>query len=323
MRLSTSRYIFLFNSNILKDENKMNSQQAKRIQLVDLLAKLGFDPQQQKNGGREFWYCSPFRDEKTASFKVLTTNNVWYDHGEGEGGNVLDFALKYANLTSIKEALAWLSNYGDSLPFIPVPKHSRNTKQSSNKSENKHVLKSAKALHMPLLFDYAQSRGIDRILAREYLQQVHFYNTKNPEKTFFALGFENASGGFEYRNSYFGGTIGSKDVTHIRGNTNFEQVDVFEGFFDFLSFLVLAKQKTPKSNVIVLNSLSMTQRAINIIHQEHYSSIRLWLDNDPAGDKATNTFLEALSGVKDCRTRYAPKKDLNDFLKAKNAELDM
>lgn len=64
-----------------------NCHQAKQIELVSYLNHLGFQPE--KIVGDDYWYLSPFRDEKHASFKVNSRRNVWYDFGTGEGGTLL------------------------------------------------------------------------------------------------------------------------------------------------------------------------------------------------------------------------------------------
>jgi DNA primase len=66
---------------------------AKQIDLVDYLASLGHQPQKVNN--QDYWYLSPLRDEKTASFKVNRKLNVWYDHATGKGGNVIDLGTEY------------------------------------------------------------------------------------------------------------------------------------------------------------------------------------------------------------------------------------
>jgi DNA primase len=46
------------------------------------------------NQGTNYWYYSPFRNETQPSFKVNERLNVWYDHGMGEGGTILDLSAK-------------------------------------------------------------------------------------------------------------------------------------------------------------------------------------------------------------------------------------
>ena len=66
----------------------MNISQAKLINLVDFLEKEGHKAIKQK--GNIHWYISPIRSEKTASFKVDSRRNEWYDYGIGAGGDIFD-----------------------------------------------------------------------------------------------------------------------------------------------------------------------------------------------------------------------------------------
>jgi DNA primase len=85
----------------------MNTAQAKQIQIADYLQTLGIKPSIIK--GDNYWYRSPFREEQSASFKVDTAKNIWYDHGTGEGGNILDLVMRMYNTHSIETALTYLS----------------------------------------------------------------------------------------------------------------------------------------------------------------------------------------------------------------------
>src|SRR5438874_13426296 len=67
--------------------------EARQINLVDYLFSLGFQPQKVKNN--DYWYLSPLREEKEASFKVNRKLNLWYDHGLGKGGSIIDFGMLY------------------------------------------------------------------------------------------------------------------------------------------------------------------------------------------------------------------------------------
>lgn len=59
----------------------------------------------------------------------------------------------------------------------------------------------------------------------------------------FAIGFPNASGGYEVRNKYFKGCIAPKGITHIRQTGEPKTTCyVFEGFMDYLSFLTLRQK---------------------------------------------------------------------------------
>ncbi len=73
----------------------MKCEEANKLDLVEYLFSLGFTPT--KIRGNNYWYISPLRDEKEASFKIDRNKKVWYDHGAGKGGTVVDFVMQYFN----------------------------------------------------------------------------------------------------------------------------------------------------------------------------------------------------------------------------------
>ena len=81
----------------------MNCEQANQMDLVDYLFTLGYSPA--KISGNNYWYYSPFREEKTSSFKIDRAKNIWYDHGENKGGKSVDFAKQFFNCNT-SEALS-------------------------------------------------------------------------------------------------------------------------------------------------------------------------------------------------------------------------
>jgi hypothetical protein len=72
-------------------------RQAREIDMVDYLSSIGFQPQKIRNN--DYWYLSPLREEKEASFKVNRRLNVWYDFGIGSGGDIIDFGVLYHHCT--------------------------------------------------------------------------------------------------------------------------------------------------------------------------------------------------------------------------------
>jgi len=75
----------------------ISSEKARKLDMVDYLSKLGYQPSKIKNF--DYWYLSTLRHEKTASLKVNKKLNCWYDHGIGNGGNLIDFAILFHNFT--------------------------------------------------------------------------------------------------------------------------------------------------------------------------------------------------------------------------------
>src|SRR3954471_6977731 len=72
-------------------------EDARQIDMVDYLSSIGYTPTKIRNF--DYWYLSPLRQEKTASFKINRKLNCWYDHGIGKGGNLIDFAILHHNCT--------------------------------------------------------------------------------------------------------------------------------------------------------------------------------------------------------------------------------
>jgi hypothetical protein len=95
-------------------------------------------------------------------------------------------------------------------------------------------------------------------------------------------------------------------------------VAIFEGFFDFLSTLVYYGQTQPNANVLVLNSVSMIDRAIDQLKGQGIHTLYTYLDHDAAGE-TTKAHLEANPNhfdVQNASKFYHGHKDANDMLMA-------
>lgn len=283
----------------------MNITAAKSISFTALLEALGHNPVRQ-GVGQEFWYLSPFRTEKTPSFKVKD-DRVFYDHGEGFGGTIIDFSLRYRNSNSIKEVLEWLSQY-DYLNRRDIQLKPQRKTNESNIQVNV-----VKPLSSWALKHYVKEvRKIDLDIARHYFKEIKY---TVHDKQYFALGFANRSGSFELRNAFFKGSTGFKDISLIQSPYNPDKtLSVFEGSFDFLSVLTRMKSNYLASDVLVLNSLALQGRAIELIQSKGYQDIYTYLDNDIAGLEATKKFEQLPCHVMSQNHRYVGFKDLNEQL---------
>ncbi len=61
-----------------------------------------------KQRGVEFWGCCPFHNEKTPSFKVDSTTQLWHCFGCGEGGDVFGYVMRSEEM-SFPEAVRYLA----------------------------------------------------------------------------------------------------------------------------------------------------------------------------------------------------------------------
>ena len=278
----------------------MNTKQAKKIQIINYLQIIDVLPQKETRG--KYYYISPFRKEKDASFKVDANLNLWYDYGTGSGGNIIDLCMKINN-TTVSGALAILSDLKISNDFFSF-------QQQKTSKQRELTIKHTQTLQNKALIQYLQSRKISLNIAKLYLTET-YYKVNN--KQYFALSFKNDKNGYELRNKYFKGSTSPKYYTTITGTHNTDIVNVFEGFTDFLSALVYFNVNKPKNDTIILNSLSLVKETLLTICK--YKIVVLFLDNDNAGSKAVEFYEKHHRKVVNKSAMLFPKfKDFNDFL---------
>ncbi|MCR8561050.1 toprim domain-containing protein [Mucilaginibacter sp. BJC16-A38] len=268
----------------------MNVEQAKTIPISEILEKIGLQPVREDSSNA--YYRSPWRDERTASFHLNKQKNQWYDHGEGSGGDIIDFTRRYLGGqgfdNTVSDSLRYLKNVTGS-GFPPIPDFGL---ADFSKEDSKLVKKSVSKIKNIGLIKYLESRGIYREIAEKHLKEVWFLN-KNTGKTFCALGFRNEKYGYELRNPFFKGCLGKKSITFIRGKIpKPPNIHLFEGVMDYLTFLQTPAGKEHNDDVIVLNSLSCLREGMAYIKDYGYRVVHTWFDNDDAGDKATRLMAE-------------------------------
>lgn len=278
----------------------MNVNQAKQMDLVDYLERLGYKPE--KIRGNSYWYCSPLRNEETPSFKVDRNRNTWNDFGDGRYGNLVDFGIVYCNC-SVQDFLHKLAS------GTVIKNHQKVAISKEEEAQQKINVISVRPLISYALIKYLRQRRIPEHIARLYCKEVNY---ELYGKTYYAIGFKNDSGGYELRNPYIKAASSPKDITLIDNGA--KDIAVFEGFFNFLSYRTMYdKQEEPVRNFLILNSTSFFNKALPIM-QAHYHK-HLYLDTDNTGQKFT---AQALAIDKltffDERSLYSNYKDLNDWL---------
>jgi hypothetical protein len=130
------------------------------------------------------------------------------------------------------------------------------------------------------------------------------------DKKYSAIGFKNNSGGYELRSEYFKGSSSPKYVTYFDNKAN--TITCFEGFFDFLTYQARHRsQGLPKTNILVLNSLSFFTRSLLLM--EKHERVHLYLDNDNAGRECVEQAFERSRKISDESSLYKGYKDLNEW----------
>ncbi len=287
------------NSDSMKAEQNISSyKEAKQIDLVEYLSTLNFKPA--KIRGNNYWYLSPLRDEKTASFKVDRKINCWYDHGIGKGGNLVDFGMLYFNCS----AAVFLNKLNGNF-FLHQPVKTNSSKEIA---APKLTVLGDFILSSAHLINYLTKRKIPYDIADKYCREVRYQMN---DKVYYGIGFKTDSGSFEIRNPFIKSASSPKSITSFKNGC--DEISVFEGFFDFLSYKVL-EQKNSLSNTdyIVLNSLSFFEKSRPVM--ENYNKVKLYLDNDKAGQNCSRLALSLSNKYKDESSLYKNYKDLNDWL---------
>ncbi|MEO0688163.1 MAG: toprim domain-containing protein, partial [Cyanobacteria bacterium J06649_11] len=255
---------------------------------------------------------------------------IWKDFGD-EGGNVIDFVMRYQNV-DFKNALVFLRNmYQGSLFGTPqktstnqaLPYKQQVTSTIREELDRELEFLDAYPIKRQIIFDYLRNlRGIPNIIARQYLHEVTYIN-KRSGKIFFAFGMANESNGYEIRSASdrykFQSALIKRDISLISGRVGGSKtVCVFEGITDFLSLLVLEQLPQLEQDAIVMHSVSTYQRTLEVIQEQNYETVYTYLDNDKAGNKYTDKFCTDLSKVDVLpqNQSFVQHKDLNEKLVA-------
>jgi len=276
----------------------MNCKQANiQISIRNVLESFSLFPS--KGNSKTAFYFAFDREEKTPSLLVNFIKNIAFDFGTGKKYDIVSL-VQGIKLCSVSEALEYLSQFDFSFQ-----------QQICNitKDESKYEILSISEVKHNALIQYLKERRIKNNI--HILKEIHY---KISNKKYFGIGFKNDANGYEVRNKYSKICIGRKDITTIKNKSN--NLRIFEGFMDYLSFIEMKKTLEEQlSDYVILNSVSMIFKLKKII--ENYEKIELYFDNDEAGNRATNEVKQLNPYVEDNRILYQNYKDLNDFIMGK------
>lgn len=108
---------------MISDEDK------DRVRAATDLVQLVQETVELKPRGQEFWGCCPFHGEKTPSFHVIPSTQVWHCFGCGEGGDAFTYVMKRENL-SFPESIRYLADRAGIEIADDAPTARRGTKRS-------------------------------------------------------------------------------------------------------------------------------------------------------------------------------------------------
>ena len=281
----------------------------KRYSIVEYLEKKGIRPVRRTPAYA--MYRSPLREETRPSFKVDTEKNLWIDYAEGRGGSIIDLCIRLEGCI-FSEAICRLgqnvSEYTAHSYSKTEPRIGLNQTTTRQASGTRRLISISDTLPPHLQEYLKKERCIDLEKATPFLKCISY---EVRERRYEAIGFANSSGGYELRDNHlFKGTIAPKDITPIFEDKA-QPVCLFEGFMDFLSFLSMKEEVT--NQCLVMNSVSNVTRSVHYLNERNITSVRTFLDNDYAGQRAVQEFVNAGFKVEDMSIHYRNFKDLNEY----------
>ena len=281
----------------------------KRYSIVEYLERKGIRPVRKTS--TYVMYRSPLREETHPSFKVDTEKNLWIDYAEGRGGSIIDLCIRLEGCT-LSEAICRLGQNvsGNTAHSYSSPKNETPIcpKQKEMASGTRRLISMSDTLPPHLQEYLTKERCIDLEKATPFLKCISYEIRGRRHE---AIGFANSSGGYELRDNHlFKGTVAPKDITPIFEDME-QPVCLFEGFMDFLSFLSMKGKVS--NQCLVMNSVSNVARSIHYLNKRNITSVRVFLDNDDAGQRAVQELINAGFKVEDMAVYYRDFKDLNEY----------
>ncbi|SEM44961.1 Toprim-like [Chryseobacterium taichungense] len=254
-----------------------------------------------KENVKTAFYFALDREEKIPSLSVDFVKNKAFDFGTGKSYDVISI-VQQMNRCSVSDALKYLEKFDFSVQ--------NNTQiEEAVQIKNYQIIKVNEIQH-PALIQYLRSRKVfeQRNLVKEIYYELN-------SKKYFGIGFFNNSGGVEIRSKYSKICLGKKDVTLIKNDLNTSnEIVVFEGFFDYLTFKNLESAESSISDYLILNSTAMLFKVDEELRE--YDKISLFLDNDDNGIIIKQIIRKNYKNVEDCSLLYKDFKDLNEWFYA-------
>lgn len=290
-----------------------------RLKVADVLVNYGKDVGHPRYG----LIKSPFRDERTPSFHIMPGGYGWVDFGEGTKGGVIDLIMRLDGCGREAAIRRIAEIKGGGRFYVPQVRSSSSRPRPAS-SRFRVVASGPFSDHG--LIGYAASRGISLEVLSEYCSEVTVRTGGGSVRAY--IGFPNSGDGYVLRSPEPGRdgkrcTCSAPSYVSDAGKhtaaPSCREVVVFEGLFDFLSFVERRKSAgvaAPGSDVCVLNSVSNVRQALPFISA--HAAVSLYLDNDEAGRKASVEIRDSSpeSLVVDHSVEYAAFGDYGEYHQA-------
>lgn len=282
------------------------------VLIPDILLDLGY-----RTDHRGYMYFSPFREETSPSFSYDAKRNLWFDHGAGFGGDNIELLIRLKGW-NFKDIIAYLRKLSGHTYNIYSEEQASSKNIDSNKTTSIEILGVSESVKSLRLCEYASSRGIDLELLNRYCREITYRNGNNGI-IYKSIGFPNNTGGYVLRGPEFKGVTQSGITTinmhgELDSKPSSNRLLMFEGFFNFLSYLELNNLDKAMGDVLILNSTTNAHKAVEYI--SNHTNVEAYLDNDKTGRKCLSRLQESCPGTRfwDASGLYAEHNDLNEYL---------
>ena len=278
-------------------KKKMNCEEVKqKVNIRTVLESFNLFPV--KENRKTAFYFALDREEKIPSLSVNFVKNKAFDFGTGKRYDVISI-VQQMNQCSVSEALKYLEKFDFSVK--------NEIQNEETKQYKEYKILNVLEIQHPALIQYLKSRKVYE--QKDLVKEIE-YDLNG--KKYFGVGFFNNSGGVEIRNKYSKICLGKKDVTLIKNKLNISnEILIFEGFFDYLTFRNLVKKENLSSDYLILNSTAMLFKVEEKLKK--YNKISMFLDNDSNGEFVKSKIQNQYKNVEDCSLIYRCFKDLNEW----------
>lgn len=125
-----------------------------------------------KKAGKDYKACCPFHEEKTPSFTVVPTKEIYHCFGCGESGGIIDFVMKYDHLSFVEAIETVAGESGISVIYDqtakPVDKRFERYNQIMTELNNFYQKQLKSSSSKNKVISYAKKRGISGAIAKRF-----------------------------------------------------------------------------------------------------------------------------------------------------------
>lgn len=184
-----------------------------------------------KKAGSNYMGLCPFHNEKTPSFSVSRTKQMFYCFGCGKGGNIYTFLMEYENMTFVEAVQQLADKAGITLPEASdAPGERKNREIRETIFEINAV---AAKFYYSYLMDERGKQGLEYLKGRGISDEMIRH---------FGLGFAGVSGGNLYR--YLKSNGYTDEVLKQTGLITYDNTrEPYDKFWNRVMFPIIDKRK--------------------------------------------------------------------------------